>query len=340
MDQEQVLQLIRQWIVKNGNREITADVLRPILEAMVVQPNQIIGDPDNLGTQEKSSMVGALNEILDRAANGNIAVYTGSGTPEQTPPESFEVGDFYVQAGNEGVLGFYQYNGFRWVSQSGKTPRPVELYLGRVPTAGETTTESEIRNHINRKGFEVEPDTITILNVNVRNLGNPSYVRSYFFTGTDTAGTWGTGSQHGEISADQLILNTVGADPEAVLREARKIEVGEIGEMSLATYLNENEEPVLNSWRMEEGESTVFYYSQQGRDLAALYVGAGGRLGETGDTVAVEDDFALVMVGERTVTENTLIPDDGSITITNDNRIRVNVEGWNLKQEYLEKLNF
>src|SRR5690554_1030512 len=73
MNYQQVLALIQQFIVANGNNEITANVLRPILEAILAQPNELIGDLDDLQTTDQSNLVNAINEVLN-----NIAPQIGS----------------------------------------------------------------------------------------------------------------------------------------------------------------------------------------------------------------------------------------------------------------------
>lgn len=65
MNYQQVLALIQQFIVANGNNEITANVLRPILEAILAQPNELIGDLGDLQTTDQSNLVSAINEVLD-----------------------------------------------------------------------------------------------------------------------------------------------------------------------------------------------------------------------------------------------------------------------------------
>ena len=64
MDFAQVLALIQAEIVANGNNEITANVLRPVLEAMLEQPNDLIGDLGDLETSDQSNLVAAINEII------------------------------------------------------------------------------------------------------------------------------------------------------------------------------------------------------------------------------------------------------------------------------------
>lgn len=63
MDLDEVIALINAEIVANGNQEITADVLRPILLAMLQQPNDLIGDLSTLTTTANDNLVNAINEI-------------------------------------------------------------------------------------------------------------------------------------------------------------------------------------------------------------------------------------------------------------------------------------
>lgn len=64
MTKQEVLELIARYIIKNDNGEITATVLQPILEQMVLQPNILIGRLELLNTTEKDSLVDAINSIV------------------------------------------------------------------------------------------------------------------------------------------------------------------------------------------------------------------------------------------------------------------------------------
>lgn len=116
MTQAQVLLLIQQNIVQNNNEEITADVLRPILEEMLNQPNILIGDLDDLGTVDQTTIVAAINELLAEinSATG-VVIHYGTGTPDVTPPASFDLTDYYVQQAGTITLGMWQWNGADWV---------------------------------------------------------------------------------------------------------------------------------------------------------------------------------------------------------------------------------
>jgi hypothetical protein len=64
MTEAEIIALINLHIVANGNNEITANILRPILQAMLLQTNDKIGELTDLGTTDKTSIVNALNEVL------------------------------------------------------------------------------------------------------------------------------------------------------------------------------------------------------------------------------------------------------------------------------------
>lgn len=110
MNEAAVLALINTWIIANGNNEITADVLRPILVAMLEQPNDKVGELGDLDTVDQSSIVNAINELVN-AASTNFTIHVGSDDPNVTPPGSFGIGDWYIRSGTE----LYQYNGNEWI---------------------------------------------------------------------------------------------------------------------------------------------------------------------------------------------------------------------------------
>lgn len=113
MTEAQVLALIQSVVIANGNNEITANVLRPVLEAMLEQPNDLIGDLGGLQTTDKSTLVAAINEILNTSGSGSV-ILTGTTDPNVTPPPVVNIGDFYIWD-DGGLQGFYQYNGFNFV---------------------------------------------------------------------------------------------------------------------------------------------------------------------------------------------------------------------------------
>lgn len=110
MTRAEVLTLINTNIVTNGNNEITAEVLNPVLSAIVNQINDLVGNPSNLPIGE-TNVIDALNNITPQ----NIQIHTGTANPNDTPPSSFNVGDFYSQTLSSVIIAFWQYNGIQWV---------------------------------------------------------------------------------------------------------------------------------------------------------------------------------------------------------------------------------
>lgn len=64
MTKQEVLELIAKYIIRNGDGAITATVLQPILEQMVLQPNMLIGRLELLNTTQKDTLVDAINSII------------------------------------------------------------------------------------------------------------------------------------------------------------------------------------------------------------------------------------------------------------------------------------
>ena len=113
MTEAQVLALIQSVVIANGNNEITANILRPVLEAILAQPNDEIGDLTTLDTTNKDDLVSAINEIFSLIGS-DVTILTGTTDPNITPPSGVNIGDFYIW--DDGVLqGFFQYNGVDFV---------------------------------------------------------------------------------------------------------------------------------------------------------------------------------------------------------------------------------
>lgn len=112
MNEAQVLQMIMDVVIANGNNEITANILRPVLIAMLQQPNDEIGDLNDLQTTAQANLVDAINELIG-STGGGITILTGTTDPNLVPPTGAVIGDFYIW--NDGSLkGFFQYNGDEW----------------------------------------------------------------------------------------------------------------------------------------------------------------------------------------------------------------------------------
>lgn len=126
MTEAQVLALINQFIIANGNNEITADVLRPILVAILSQPNDKVGELSDLDTVDQSNIVNAINEVVN-ASNNQFDIYSGVDDPNSNPPASYSIGDWYIRNGTS----LYQYNGSTWVLLNDNEVLPRDMVFDK-----------------------------------------------------------------------------------------------------------------------------------------------------------------------------------------------------------------
>jgi hypothetical protein len=110
MTEAQIIALINSQIATNGNNEITASVLAPVLIAMVQQINGLVGDPSQLPTGK--SVIEALNDIEPEG----VKVIVGENDPNDTPPGDFNVGDFYQQVVAGNTIAFWQFMANEWIN--------------------------------------------------------------------------------------------------------------------------------------------------------------------------------------------------------------------------------
>lgn len=66
-----IKQTIDDNIYQNGQQKIRGDILNNVLKAMVDDYDIKIGDLSSLETIEKSSIVGAINEVISKMVNIN-----------------------------------------------------------------------------------------------------------------------------------------------------------------------------------------------------------------------------------------------------------------------------
>lgn len=116
-----VINQINTYIVANGNNEITANVLNPILEIITDFANNHMGDLSTLTTDETDNLVAAINSlkqnIQDISVNG-VQLHIGNANPNDSPPPSYNYADFYMQVSpldNEPIQ-LWQFDGFIWTA--------------------------------------------------------------------------------------------------------------------------------------------------------------------------------------------------------------------------------
>lgn len=119
MNHAQLIAFINQWIYTNGNNEITAATLNPVLQAIANWANDVTGNPDDLNTGTNINLVAAINEINAAMSNinaGGVKLIHGITDPNEFPPTTFNIADFYILENQQGQpIDLYQYDGFSWV---------------------------------------------------------------------------------------------------------------------------------------------------------------------------------------------------------------------------------
>lgn len=114
-----VIDQINTFIVANGNNEITANVLNPILEVITDFANNHMGNLDNLTTDETDTLVDSINSLkqnINDIVGNSVQLHVGNANPNDTPPSTYNYGDFYMQLSpldNEPIQ-LWQFNGFEW----------------------------------------------------------------------------------------------------------------------------------------------------------------------------------------------------------------------------------
>jgi hypothetical protein len=140
MDEQEVKDLINLYIVTNHNNEITAAILNPILIAIVEQSNDLIGNLNDLITPDNIDLVEAINSVqtqINAFSFTGVQVYSGVDDPNDTPPLTYAVADFYKQLdGGGNTIALFQYNGTEWVNLSDP---PYVGTLQEVTDVGATT---------------------------------------------------------------------------------------------------------------------------------------------------------------------------------------------------------
>jgi len=116
----EVISQINTFIVTNHNNEITANVLNPILVLLTDFTNNTIGDLETLTTDEKDTIVDAINSLknnLNNITNNGVQLYSGMGDPNVTPPPTYKPADFYLQVDSDSLpVQLWQFNAFSWIS--------------------------------------------------------------------------------------------------------------------------------------------------------------------------------------------------------------------------------
>lgn len=120
---QNLINTINSNIKPNGNQDITALVLNPILVNTLIKLDGIIGGLTDLDTTDKSSIVNAINSLLISVNNiESIKIHSGGQNPNVVPPSTpFELGDFYQQidVNTSQIIDYFVFTGVgenTWIS--------------------------------------------------------------------------------------------------------------------------------------------------------------------------------------------------------------------------------
>lgn len=117
-DKTDLINTINAQIQTNGAQEITAAVLNPILLQIVEWASAFLGDGDQL---TEANLVAEIAAVSGNSGAG-ITILTGTADPNDTPPGSYDTGDFYERTDGFGsTVGWFQYNGIEWAEIRRKT---------------------------------------------------------------------------------------------------------------------------------------------------------------------------------------------------------------------------
>lgn len=148
----EVIVLINSDIVPNGNNEITANVLRPILIEMLQQPNDLIGDLGDLNTDSSDTLVDAINSVNNALSDvEGLVILSGQGDPNQQSFPSLSIADLYSEIDGVGSpLALWIYDGTKFIRLSDK-------YLSyEIPQALTVTEQLTARSNINATDRRLE----------------------------------------------------------------------------------------------------------------------------------------------------------------------------------------
>lgn len=125
---------INAQIIANGNQNITANILNPILLMIENSLYGITGNNQNLETATKVNLVAAINEIKNAVDEiTGIKLYTGGENPNIEPPNGgdYNVLDFYTKTGVFGAESLWIYTGvpgIEWLNLVDGLKPPEWLY--------------------------------------------------------------------------------------------------------------------------------------------------------------------------------------------------------------------
>lgn len=185
-----VLGQINTYIVANGNNEITANVLNPILALMLDFSNNNIGDLDTLTTDENNSVVEAINSLkqnFDDLVNNGVQLYTGVDDPNVTPPTTYNYADFYMQLDIDSLpVKLWQWNGFVWTDASEEPATSSDNVENNSDVPGANVTEA-LDYLLTATGLTEQIEFTATGGEISHDIGTDALVKSWFWDGSPQA---------------------------------------------------------------------------------------------------------------------------------------------------------
>lgn len=198
------------------------------------------------------------------------------------------------------------------------TPKWENKYFGAgafINTAGASTTSIEWEDHVNAVGFTISIGELVIIQIFVkRQISGISHMvrERYLFKKNNVLGTWGTGSTNGEIEfsdfirIDQDNVSEVSGDNEV-------IELGDIGEVPIHTYIN-GVDPATVDWEsLSDGTTYYFDTIYQGSQQIYEYKGVLPITLGDGNTAVDALDFDLLFTDQGSDSTDIVIPKEEKI---------------------------
>jgi hypothetical protein len=160
--------------------------------------------------------------------------------------------------------------------------------IGVVPTAGDTTTGTEIIDFVNLTGFVVNSGNIKIIEMIVKRA-TISYVRKYLFK-PNTVGIFGDGAGN-PIALGDLYLLVEDAVGDGLDLDTVTVDLGDIGASTIHDYINVNNSPSFNLI-----SNTVYVFSCVRNAISEryLYIGALPAFLGAGNQVTSANDWELI----------------------------------------------
>lgn len=316
MTYAQVIAQIEQFIITNGNNEITAAILNPILKNLAGFANDSIGDLSDLTTSENTNLVSAINEINEALGSinaGGIQLYSGTADPNDTPPVIFSTGDFYLQVdGSENPLMLYQYDGTEWATredqdnidirktfyfETGSTISQILSIINNLPAYTVNEKQSVWFVAIENSGFLQDP---LVYKYKLMNKGK---------------GTYGSGAT--QLLSTDLELLFISPITEQDIENAPNTDLIPYGAITSPTDISDwlnAENPAIPIQAQTDGY-TLFKGTVDGVQKDYLWIGAAGDYGVGGLTSTMAN-FQLLESGAPLPTvpswQDTLEVDNGS----------------------------